>query len=460
MGRGRKITKEKTNKIDMTQGSLGIKLWKFALPVAASSILQQLFNSVDVAVIGQYAGSHEQAAVGSNGSLINLLLNLFIGISVGANVVISTYLGQREEKKVHKAVHTAIPVALISGCVLLFFGIAAARPILTLMDTPKAVLDFAVLYLRIYFLGMPFIMFYNFGAAILRSIGDTKRPLYCLVLSGMVNVGLNLFFVIVFRMGVAGVAIATVISNVISAGMVGYFLTHTKEAIRLELRQIRISGAELKEMLKIGIPAGIQSVVFSLSNVLIQSAVNRFGADAMAGSAVSLNFEYYSYFIIAAFNQATVTFTSQNYGAGKYDRCKKVFWYSMVFSVVTTLSLDVIFMAGHKWFVALFTTDSAVAKYAVLRMETILIFYFMASSYEVGGAALRGMGYSLTPAVLTMFGSCVFRIIWIYTVCRIYKSFETLILVYRISWVITGTAVLTAYFLIRKKAFQKEKSTL
>lgn len=445
---------KKTGQMDMLNGSLLDKILLFALPLAASSILQQLFNSVDVAVVGRFASSQAQAAVGCNGPVINLLINLFVGISVGANVVIANYVGQNRKDKIKDTVHTAMLVALISGVFLLTAGLLIARPILTVMNTPPDVMEHAVLYLRIYFLGMPFIMVYNFGAAILRSIGDTRRPLYCLVLSGVINAGLNLFLVIVFQMGVSGVAIATVVSNVVSAVMIWGFLTHEDGPVHLSARELALSKQELRKMLQIGIPAGLQSMVFSLSNVFIQTALNGYGSAAVAGSAITLNYEYFTYFVITAFNQTAVTFTSQNFGANRYERCKKVFWLCTVCSIVITGCMSWSIIAGRGFFIGLFTSDPEVIKYAVTKMMFILTLNVIATSYEVGGAALRGIGYSLTPAMLTVFGTCIFRIVWIYTVCRQYTSFEALMVVYPISWVITGTAVLLAYFIIRKRAFQ------
>lgn len=441
----------KTRQIDMLQGSLLDKLFLFALPIAASSILQQLFNSVDVAVVGKFASSQAQAAVGCNGPFINLLLNLFVGISVGTNVVIASYIGQNRKENIQDTVHTSMVVAIISGFFLLVMGMWITKPMLILMNTPKDVLNHANLYLRIYFLGMPFIMVYNFGSAILRSIGDTRRPMYCLLLSGIVNAGLNMILVIVFHLGVAGVAIATVVSNIISSSMIVFFLVHESGSIRLQFHLLHITKSELIKMMKIGIPAGLQGMVFSVANLFIQRALNGFGSDAVAGSAVALNYEYITYFVIASFNQTTVTFTSQNFGAGNYDRCKKIFRLSMILSVVITGSLSCIIVVGRSFFIGLFTSKAAVAKYAAARMIRILTLNFLCNTYEISGSALRGMGYSLTPAILTVFGTCVFRLVWIAKVCKKYNSFAMLMNVYPISWIITGAAVLIAYHIIRKK---------
>lgn len=445
------IRTTKTRQIDMLHGSLLDKLFLFALPIAASSILQQLFNSVDVAVVGKFCSSQEQAAVGCNGPFINLLLNLFVGISVGTNVVIASYIGQKRQENIQDTVHTSMVVASISGLILLVLGLLITKPVLVLMNTPEDVISHANLYLRIYFLGMPFIMLYNFGSAILRSIGDTRRPMYCLILAGIVNAGLNMILVIVFHLGVAGVAIATVVSNIISSSMVIIFLVHETGAIRLQFRLLHITKSELIKMLKIGIPAGLQGMVFSVANLFIQRALNGYGSDAVAGSAVALNYEYITYFVIAAFNQATVTFTSQNFGAGNYDRCKKIFRLSMILSIVITCSLSFTIVSGRKLFIGLFTSKEAVKKYAAARMIRILTVNFLCNTYEISGSALRGMGYSMTPAILTVFGTCVFRLVWVATVCKKYTSFGMLMNVYPISWIITGAAVLMAYYIVRKK---------
>ena len=447
-----KKSKGISNQMDMLNGSIFDKILLFALPLAISCILQQLFNSVDVAVVGRFASSEALAAVGSNSSVISLLINLFVGISVGANVVIANYIGQGKTEKIQDAVHTVMIVSLISGVFLLVLGLMIARPILEIMGTPENVIDLAVLYLHIYFLGMPFLMIYNFGAAVLRSKGDTKRPLYCLIISGVINACLNLLFVIVFKLSVAGVAIATVIADGVSAVLIIYFLMNEEETIRLRLNKLKIKKSELIKVIKIGVPAGLQGVVFSVSNVCIQTAINSFGSDAVAGSATGLNFEY---FTISAFVQAAITFTSQNYGARNFKRCKKIFVYSMISSVVICGLMSAIFVVWRDFFAGIYTTDKAVLEYASIRMVHVLLFECLASSYEIGGAALRGLGYSMTPAVLTVLGSCVFRLIWIYTVFNKFRSFEMLMNVYPVSWVITGIAVLIAYAMVRKKLFKE-----
>ena len=441
--------------MDMLSGSLFDKLLLFAIPLALSSILQQLFNSVDVAVVGHFAADPAvaTAAVGSNGPIINLIINLFVGVSVGANVIISNYIGEGNKGKIESAVHTSMAVAILSGFIVLAIGLAISGPVLRVMNTPESVLPYAEEYLRIYFLGMPFVMIYNFGSSVLRSIGDTKRPLICLCVSGVLNALLNMFLVIVFHLDVAGVAIATVLSNGVSAVLVILFLVKEKNEIHLDLRRLRIAKPDLVRMLKIGVPAGLQSMVFSLSNVIIQSVLNGFGTSAVAGSAVALNYENFSYFIIAAFNQTAVTFTSQNYGARNYERCKRVFRLCMLTSIVLTGMMSWTFILGRYFFISIFTSDAEVARYAAIRMVMILLLNILSNTYEIGGAALRGIGYSMTPAILTVFGTCVFRLFWAYTICRIYHTFEVLLAVYPISWIITGSAVLIAYFIIRRRVF-------
>ena len=441
--------------MDMLGGSLADKILLFALPLAASSILQQLFNSVDVAVVGHFASdpAAATAAVGCNGPVINLIINLFVGASVGANVVIANHIGAKDPEKANKAVHSAMTLAVLSGFLLLIIGLIVSKPILTAMNTPDAVLGYAVDYLRIYFLGMPFIMVYNFGAAVLRSIGDTKRPLICLVISGVLNAVLNMFLVIVFHLDVKGVAIATVISNVVSSTLVVIFLIRERSEVHLDIRKLAISRPDLVRILRIGVPAGLQSMVFSLSNVIIQSVLNGFGTAAVAGSAVSINYENFSYFIIAGFTQAAVTFTSQNYGARNAERCRRIFRICMAFSIIFTACLSWIFLLGRSLFASLFTSDPDVMRYAMARMVCILSFNALSSSYEVGGASLRGIGYSMTPALLTIFGTCIFRLFWAYVVTPLCPTFEMLLSVYPISWIITGSAVLIAYFVLRKRAF-------
>lgn len=446
-----RMKKTRTGQMDMLNGPLVSKIILFALPLAASSILQQLFNAADVAVVGRFAGNQALAAVGGNSSVINLLVNLFVGFSVGANVMIARYIGEGKTEKIQQTVHTVITMALICGVILAVLGNGVAWPLLQLMNTPDEVLPLAAVYLKIYFGGMPFFMLYNFGSAILRSIGDTKKPLYCLIVSGIINVGLNLLLVIVFRLGVVGVAVATVTANGVSAGMILFFLGRSKEAIRLDMRKLSLSREEMIKIVKIGAPAGLQGMVFSFSNVCIQSAINGFGTDAIAGSAAALNYEFLTYFVTSAFTQAAVTFTSQNYGARQYERCKNVWRISTVLGMCGTGILSAVFVLGRGFFLSIFAADAAAIGFGAVRMLHIQNFSFLPPLYEVTGGSLRGMGYSMTPAVLTMFGSCAVRIIWIYTAFAWKPTLAVLFWVYPFSWLVTIFMVVGAYFVIGRK---------
>lgn len=445
------MSKIKKKQMDMIHGPMFYKILFFALPLAASSILQQLFNSADVAVVGRFAGSAALAAVGGNSPVINLLINMFVGLSIGANVIIANFIGQGREDKVKEAVHTVMSVALISGVSLLLIGIIIAKPILLMINTPSEVINLAVLYLRIYFLGMPFVMVYNFGAAILRSTGETRKPLYCLIISGIINILLNLLLVIVFHLSVAGVAIATVIADGVSAFLVVYFLSHSDDAIRLNIRELSLNKEIVVKVIKIGAPAGLQGVVFSLSNVFIQSAINGFGTHAMAGSSAGLNYEYFTYYMINAFNQTAVTFTSQNYGAKDLERCKRAFRISLVTGMALTLVMSFIFVGATDFFAGIYTNDPVAIKYAIIRMKHVTLLECLTGVYEISGGALRGMGHSLLPALLTVIGSCGFRVVWLYTVFKVVPTFTMLMNVYPVTWVITGTMVITSYLIIRKR---------
>lgn len=446
--------RENTAQMDMLHGSLLKKILLVALPLAASSMLQQLFNAADTAVVGRFAGSEALAAVGGTSAVISLLINLFVGLSVGSNVIIANYIGQGKPEKIQEAVHTSLALALASGTLLLIVGLATAEPILKLIHTPAEVLDLAVEYLRIYYVGMPLIMIYNFGSAILRSVGDTKKPLYCLMVSGVINVGLNLLLVIVFQMSVAGVAIATVVSNGVSTGMILCFLARADERIRFHIKKLAFHKEQTLRILRVGVPAGLQGAVFSVSNMCIQTAVNGFGANATAGSAAALNYEYFTFFLINAFSQAAVTFTSQNFGAGKFDRCKRIFKLTMISCGIGAIFMSMVFVLWRNFFAGIFTTSPEALEFATTRMTHILSFYFILPIYEITSGVLRGMCYSMLPAVLTILGTCVLRIAWIYTVAKWSPTFETLMNVYPVSWVVTCVLIVTAYIIVRKRAFR------
>lgn len=434
------------NEIDMLHGPLFMKMIMFTLPLAASSILQQLFNSVDVAIMGRFASSQALAAVGSNAPVISLLINLFMGVSMGANVIISNHIGQNDRRSIRDAISTVGLVAIVSGLLMMVVGILVARPILTMMDTPADVLDMAVTYLRIFFLGIPFFMIFDFGSAILRSMGDTRRPLYILVAAGIVNTILNLVFVIIFHMGVAGVAIATSIANAVSAALINYLLLHEKEPYRLRPKKLYIEWKELKRMLQIGVPAGLQGMVFSVSNVLLQASINGYGSDAIAGSAAAVNFEYYCYFIIGAFNGAAISFTGQNYGAGLNHRVKRIFAICLFMGFVGCAALNWFFIWQEDFFLRLFTDSPAVIAFGKTRMHIALAWQSIAAFYEISGSVLRGMGKSIEPTLITVFGTCLLRIVWIYTIMPGWRGFDHLITVYPVSWAITAVMMLGLYF--------------
>lgn len=441
--------------VDMTTGSLADKILLFSLPLIASGILQQSFNVVDVAVIGNYADRNSIAAVGSNGPVISIIVNLFIGISVGANAVIARFIGQGRADDVRDSVSTVAWTSLVSGFMLLAIGTMLARPLLEMMSAPPEVIDLATRYLRIYFCGMPFLMIYNFGGAILRSIGDTPKLFYSLAIANIVNLCLDFLFVSRFGLGVAGVAWATVIANAVNAGIIIFCLNREPDPYTLTLNPAhwRMSGSDLMEMLRIGIPAGLQGMIFSLSNIFIQSSINKFGAAAIAGSATALTYEAYCYFIVAGLNGAAIAFTSQNYGARKPQRCRRVWAICMAYSVGFTALCNILLVIFSTQAFRVFTSDPEVVHFAAIRFHTVLLFQWLASSYEISGSYMRGLGYSVLPMVLTIFGTCVIRLLWVYIFPAIDYSYGTLLAIYPISWMLTGIMVVAASFMVQRKVF-------
>ncbi|WP_164129589.1 MATE family efflux transporter [Sharpea azabuensis] len=435
----------------MTEGSLADKIFFFALPLAASSILQQLFNSADVAVVGNFAGSNALGAVGANGSVINLLVNTFVGISIGSNVVIATLIGQNKEKKAKQAVHTSMLFAVILGVILMGFGLLIAPQLLRLMATPSNILSLAVLYLRIYFLGVPFIVLYNFEAAILRSRGETRLPLIALSIAGVINVILNLVFVVGLGMSVDGVAYATVISNIFSSLFLLIYLTHDTTITHFTFKQCHIHKDLLLHILKIGIPSGMQGALFSISNVIIQSQLNQFGSYAIAGSAAALNFEILSYYFFEGFGQAAITFVGQNYGAGKMDRCHQVLKYCWMEASVVTIVSTILFVAFARPLASIFSSDPHVLDYAVRRMYILITFEILNMSIEILSGAMRGFGYAIVPTLVAVFGICVSRIIWVFTIAKMIHSYEVLLYCYPVSWLLTSIASLIAYKYLTRK---------
>lgn len=437
--------------IDMCSGPLFRKILQFAVPLILSGVLQLLFNAADIIVVGRFTGSDALAAVGSTSSLINLLVNLFIGVSVGANVMAARYYGSGSEEEMFQTVHTAVLTALIGGCFMVFAGILAARPVLELMGTPEDVLPQAVLYMRLYFIGMPAFMAYNFGAAILRAIGDTKRPLYFLSAAGVINVLFNLLFVVVFHMGVEGVAIATVISQVISAILVLRCLCKSEGIYRLELRRLHIHKDKLAAMLKIGLPAGFQGMMFNISNVLIQSSVNSFGSLVMAGNTAASNIEGFVYIALNAIYQTALSFTSQNVGARQYRRVDQVLGCCLLIVAVlgTVLGVGAYLMGGV--LLRIYSSDPQVIAYGITRLSLISAPYALCGMMDVLAGSLRGMGCSITPMITSLTGACLFRVIWIFTVFRWEHSRFMLYVSYPISWTLVLLMNVTCYLVIRKR---------
>ncbi|MBB5183126.1 MATE family efflux transporter [Catenisphaera adipataccumulans] len=445
--------KKFASEIDMLHGPLAGKLVQFAIPLALTNILQQLFNSADLAVIGQFENAAAMAAVGSNASVINLLVSLFSGLALGANVVIAMLIGQDRTEKINEAVHTAITVALVSGWIVCGLGEVLAPYILRWMQTPPEVRQLAVLYLRIFFVGIPFLLTYDCGASVLRAKGDSARPLFVLLISGTINVVLNIFFVAVCHLSVAGVAIATVTANLVSAVIVLYFLMHEQEAFRFSFRKLGIRGNYLRRIIAIGAPAGLQGMVFSLSNVVIQSGINSFGSACIAGNTAAQNFEFMCYFLIFGFAQAATTFTSQNFAAGNMDRCRKIYRLSLLLGCGFTFLLSLFFYCGKETLIRFFTNDPAVISYAYIRLAYISNFELLTGTYEIPGGCMRGMGRSLTPALITMICCCALRLVWIATYFQAHHSIETLLLIYVLSWIVAGVIMHLAYFHFRRSEF-------
>ena len=441
----------KSKEMDMLNGGLAGKLILFSMPLAFSSILQQLFNSADVAVVGRFAGDNALAAVGSCVALVGIFVNLIVGLSVGPNAVLAGLIGQKRRNEINSMVHTIVTFGVLLGIVLMCTGFICARAVLEASGTPESVIGQALLYIRIYFLSIPFMVVYNFGAAVLRSYGDTRRPMYYLSISGIVNIVLNLVLVIGFHLGISGVAIATLISNILSAALVTVHLYRRDDDFTFRFERMKIERSQLVRVLKIGIPAGIQGAIFSVSNVFIQSGINSFGKNAIAGSSLALNFEYFTYDIANAFAQAAVTFTSQNFAAGNIKRCKKIFWMCMLFGFGFTEILSVIFIIWDDFFVSIYTTSAAVAAFGIIRMQHVCSLEGLTATYEVESAALRGMGKSLEPAVFTILGTVVFRLIWLFTIFKIVPTYDMLMNVYVASWVFTGVALFIVYVTFMKK---------
>lgn len=443
--------------MDMCSGSILKKMLLFAVPLILSSVLQLLFNSADIIVVGNFAGKDALSAVGSTSSLINLITNLFLGLATGINVVIAKYFSAQKTKDVHEAVHTAIVISLISGVILTVVGVFLAPVILTWMDTPKDVLDLASLYVKIYFAGITASLVYNFSSAILRAIGDTKRPLIFLIIAGIVNVLLNLLFVIVFKMHVAGVALATTISQCLSAFLVVRCLIKEKSAVHLSLKELKIYKDKLIMIAKIGLPAGVQGVLFALSNVFIQSAINSFGNVVLAGNTAAANVEGYVYVAMNAFYQATITFVGQNIGGEKYHRINRIILTGIGCVSVVGLVLGIGAYLFGNTLLGLYTDSSdpissdAIAA-GIIRLKYVSGAYFLCGIMDVLVGALRGLGRSILPMIVSLMGACVFRLIWIFTIFQIdrFHVIETVYISYAISWILTAAVHAICLIIIRK----------
>ena len=442
---------KKSYEINMCEGPILGKVLIFSIPLMLSGILQLLFNAADVIVVGRFAGSQSLAAVGSTSALINLLINVFMGFSVGVNVLVARYYGGRKERDVSETVHTAVTLSLVCGLILVAVGLALTRPLLELMGTPDDVIDKAVLYMQIYFIGMPANMLYNFGSAILRAVGDTKRPLYYLSAAGVVNVILNLISVIIFHMDVAGVALATIISQAISAVCVLRCLMRHESCLKIRLGELKIHKEKLMGIVKVGLPAGMQGAIFSISNVLIQSSVNSFGSIAMAGNTAAQNIEGFIYNAMVAVYQANLSFTSQNYGAGKFSRINRIMFICIGVVSVVGFSIGVLAYGAGTSLLSIYSSDPEVIAYGMTRLQIIGLTYFTCGIMDTMVGSIRGIGYSVLPMIVSLTGACLFRIIWIFTIFQWSHTLLTLYISYPASWVLTATAHIVCFFLIRKK---------
>ncbi len=435
----------------MCHGPLFRKILVFTLPLILSGILQLLFNAADVIVVGQFAGSESLAAVGSTSSLTNLLVNLFIGLSVGVNVLVARFYGAQQEQEAQETVHTAVVISVLGGIVLAFMGVLLAEPLLTLMDTPEDVIRYSVLYMRIYFVGMPVMLLYNFGSAILRAIGDTRRPLYFLAVAGVINVVLNLVFVICFHMGVAGVATATVISQCVSAALIVRCLMKSEGCIRLRPDRLRIHWGKLAKIARIGLPAGVQGMLFSISNVLIQSSVNSFGSIAMAGNTAAQNVEGFVYTSMNAVHQTAVSFTSQNLGGKQYKRINRILLECVLFVTVIGLVLgNGVYLLGNQ-ILGIYSSDAEVVAYGMERLAIICTTYCLCGIMDVMVGSIRGLGYAVLPMIVSLMGACVFRIVYIYTVFEWDRTLRTLYISYPISWAMTAAVHVLCFLIVRRK---------
>ena len=444
------LARTRSYEMDMVNGPLLGKICRFAFPLALSSMLQLLFNAADIIVVGNWGSDTSLAAVSSTGSMVNLIVNLFIGLSIGTNVLVARYYGSGDREMLERVVHTSIATSLAAGAILAVIGWFFARPMLELMSSPENVIDQSALYVQIFFLGMPGNMLYNFGAAVLRSVGDTRRPLYFLMIAGVLNVLLNLLFVIVFKMDVAGVAVATIISQYVSAALVLICLVKSDGPYRVYLRRLRIHLDMLWGLARIGIPAGIQGIIFSLSNVIIQSSINSFGSVVMTGSGAAANLEGFVYVAMNSFYQAALSFTGQNMGAEKYERIDRVLLLCEMMVTIVGIVLGVgVYLLGHP-LLSIYTNDEVAIQYGIDRLLLLSAPYFLCGMMDVLCGVMRGTGYSFIPMVVSILGVCGSRILWIYTIFAMHHTLFTLFISYPISWAATALIHLLSYFLLKK----------
>ena len=444
--------------LDMTKGPFLKKILRFSLPLVLTGLLQMIYNTADVIVVGRFAGGTALAAVGATGSLVNLILNIFLGLSMGSGVMTAKYIGARDESSVKRCVHSAMLLSILSGIFVAIFGFVFSEQLLIMMDSPADVLPLSKLYLQIFFLGAPAGMVFNFGASIVRATGDTKKPLMILSMSGIVNIVLNLILVINFHMSVAGVALATIVSQYISATVIVIVLLKMQNACKLHPKKLRFHKEELKRILYVGIPAGIQNSLFSVSNVIIQTTVNSFGSVAMAGIAAGSNIDSLIYTCTNAISQTTMTFSSQNYGAKKYENFNKIYFRCVLLTIVIGGGMGALGVVFKDFLVGIFSTDPAVIKIGAERLTLILPFYFFCSLMDVGAGQLRGMGKSVLPMLVSLLGGCGLRLLWIFVFFPKNPTLIYLYYAYPISWTITFAVLFVCYFIVRAQILKKSGS--
>lgn len=449
----------KKHSLDMTQGPFLKKLFTFAVPLMIMGILQLLYNTADTVVVGRFAGKEALAAVGATGSLVSLILNIFMGLSTGSGVVQGRNIGAKDNKRMSKCTHTAMLLSVICGIIVGFIGFFLSGRLLVLMNAPSDVIELSTLYLKIYFLGAPGSLIYNYGASLLRSMGDTERPLYVLLFSGLINIILNIILVVPFKLGVIGVAVATITSQYISAAFIVGFLLKLDNPCKLNLKRLRIHKQELIDILKIGLPAGVQGALFSISNVIIQSNVNSFGSSAMAGIAAGSNYDSYIFICVNAFTQATMNFSSQNIGAKKYRNVTKIFRYCMIIASVAAVFMSLIGFIFSKGIVSLFSKDSEVIEIGASRLSQVMPFYVFCALQDMTAGQVRSMGKSLRPMIISIFGSCILRIIWVLFVLPLNHTLTVLYWAYPISWTVTFILQFMLYIFVRNKMMKNTDET-